>query len=251
LQRYGEPATGASSPETDRAALRTVRLLAVAVFVIVIAVVLRLTVLSLDSPGASSRAATPAKASTSTVDDLGPQAGVDIAAYAQARRTALAGATGERVSVASLASYATEAQARALVGSLPVVAFLVAPPEGPPSTVSGSLFSWANGQVSKLRDERDEIRKLLPTVTDPVFQEFYGAEIDRLDRAAKALGPSAPIVFAVVVKGPTAGLQALGARPEIRLLDVGSGAQPGQKATYRGLRPEERIKANDPSTRPA
>lgn len=251
MQRYGEPTAGAASPEADRAALRTVRLLAVAVFVIVIAVVLRLTVLSLDSPGASSQPDTPAKASSSTVDDLGPQAGVDVAAYSQARRTALAGATGERVSVASLASYATEAQARALVGSLPVVAFLVATPEGPPATVSGSLFSWANGQVSKLRDERDEIRKLLPTVTDPAFQEFYGAEIDRLDRAAKALSPSTPIVFAIVVKGPAAGLQALGARSEIRLLDVGAGAQPGEKAAYRGLRPEERIKANDPTTRPA
>lgn len=253
MQRYGEPAGTVSGSDPDRAARWTVRLLAVAVFVVVIAVVLRLTVSSLDRPNrpsTSDRAGAQASRSA-TVEDLGPQPGVDVMSYAQNRRAALAGATGERVSVVSLAAYATEAQARPLVGSLAIVALLVAPPETAPSTVIGSLTTWANGQTTALRDERDEIRKLLPTVTDPAFKDFYTAEIDRLDQAAKAVSPVAPIVFGVVVKGPVAGLQALGARPEVRLVDVGEGSQAGAKATYRGLRPEERLKASDPPTRPA
>jgi len=253
LQRYGEPAATASDTDPDRAARWTVRLLAVAVFVVVIAVVLRLTVSSLDKPNRpsmSGRAGAQASGSA-TVEDLGPQPGVDVMSYAENRRTALAGATGERVSVVSLTAYATEAQARPLVGSLTVVALLVTPPQAAPSTVVGSLTTWANGQTTALRDERDEIRKLLPSVTDPAFTDFYTAEIDRLDQAAKAVSPVAPIVFGLVVKGPAAALQALGGRPGIRLVDVGEGSQAGAKATYRGLRPEEQRKTNDPPTRPA
>ncbi len=253
MQRYGEPATTASGTDADRAARWTIRLLAVAVFVVVIAIVLRLTVSSLATSNRSSssdRAGAQAGRST-TVDDLGPQPGVDVATYAQNRRGALAGATGDRVAVVSLSSYATEAQARSLVGSLAVLALLVAPSETAPSTVVGSLTTWANGQTTALRDERDEIRKLLPTVTDPAFKDFYTTEIDRLDKAAQAVSPIAPIVFGVVAKGPAAALQALGARPGLRLVDVGEGSQAGTKATYRGLRPEERLKANDPPIRPA
>jgi len=249
LQRYGEPATATatatSDTDADRAARWTIRLLAVAVFVVVIAIVLRLTVSSLDTSNRSSssdRAGAQAGRST-TVDDLGPRPGVEVATYAQNRRGALAGATGDRVAVVSLSSYATEAQARSLVGSFAVVALLVAPSGTAPSTVVGSLTTWANGQTTALRDERDEIRKLLPTVTDPAFKDFYTTEIARLDKAAQAVSPIAPIVFGVVAKGPAAALQTLGARPELRLVDVGEGHRPAPRpriAAYgprRGSRP--------------
>jgi len=255
LPRFGESGSGIGTSDDDRAARRTVLFLAVAGFVAVIAVVLRLTLSSLhgDAPSARSpaRAAADAKAAPSTVTDLGPTPGVDLVAYARNRRAALSAASGDRVAVTSLNAYATESQARALTGSLRVVALLVAAPEAAPAAVTGSLLSWAGDQTAKLRDERNEISKLLPTVTDAAFKDFYTSEIDRLDKAAMALSPSGAIVFGIVVRGPASALQALGARPEVRLVDVGEGSEPGARAAYRGLRPEERTRANEPLIRPA
>ena len=253
MQRYGERDLGYSDPDTDRAARWTVRLLAVALFVAVIAVVLRLTLLSLDddsSGAARSPAGTQATSQPGVVEDLGPEPGIDLAGYVQSRRAALASATGERVAVVSLGAYVTQAQAKALVGTTPVVALLVAPPGMAPSVVVGDVGNWAIAQTKTLREERDEIRKLIPTVTDESFKSFYTAEVDRLDKAAGALLPTSPIVFGVVVRGPAQALQALGARTEVRLVDVADGSQPAPQASYRGLRPEEQAKANQPSTRP-
>ena len=73
----------------------------------------------------------------------------------------------------------------------------------------------------------------------------------RLDKALKAFAPDSAMVFGVVVKGPAAALKALGAKAEVRLVDVAPNAAPGDKAVYRGLRPEETAKANDPLMRPA
>jgi len=252
LQRYGERA-GVSAPDTDRAARWTLRLTAVALFVVVIAVVLRLSLSSLDGRTTSSpdHAAAQAGGGPVTVTDLGPEPAVDLVAYSRNRKAALAAASAERVAVVSLNAYSTEALVKAMTGSLSVISLLVAAPDAAPSPVVGSLATWANGQTQKIRDERDEIRKLLPTVTDPAFKDFYTAEVDRLDKAASALTPSAPIVFAAVVRGPAAALQALGARSEVRLVDVGEGADVAPKATFRGLRPEEKTVAGDPPIRPA
>ena len=252
MQRYGERSTNAHDPDADRAARWTVRFLAVALFVAVIAVVLRLTLLSLDDEPASGtgRRGVPAAPVPAAVEDLGPEPGVDLSAYAQNRRAALAAASGERLAVVSLAAYATQSQARALSGSMQVVALLVAPPGMAPATVVGDLGTWTNGQTKTLREERDEISKLIPTVTDQAFKAFYTSEVERLSQAATALSPAAPIVFGVVVRGQAQALQALGARPDVRFVDVADGAEPAPKATYRGLRPEEQVKANDPSARP-
>ncbi|MDQ6725647.1 MAG: hypothetical protein M3066_05725 [Actinomycetota bacterium] len=255
MQRYGEPAgaRASDSDRSDRAARWTLRFTAVALFVAVIAVVLRVSLQSLNTSPSSSRdqGGGAATAGPATVDDLGPQPGVDIADYSGNRRAALEAATGERVAVASLNAYSTEAQTRALAGTLPVVALLVAAPGSGPSAVVGSLGTWASAQSAKIRDERNEIEKLLPTVTDTAFKDFYTSEVDRLDKAAGALTPTAPVVFAVVVRGPAATLRALAARPEVRLVDVGDGAQTGAQATFRGLRPEEKATAGDPPLRPA
>lgn len=252
MQRYGEPA-GSYADADDRAARWTVRLLAVALFVAVLAVVLRLTLLSLDDDtpsAAKAPAGAQAAAQSAVVEDLGPEPGVDLAAYTQNRRAALAAVTGERVAVVSLGAYGTQAQAKGIVGATPVVALLVAPPGMAPSVVVGDLGTWAAAQTTTIREERDEINKLIPTVTDQAFKTFYTEEVARLDKAAGALTATSPIVFGVVVRGPAPALQALGARTEVRLVDVADGSQPGPQATYRGLRPEEQLKANEPSTRP-
>jgi hypothetical protein len=128
---------------------------------------------------------------------------------------------------------------------------LVAPPGVAPAVVTTDLATWSKTQTDATRSEQDEIKKLLPTVDDPAFKTFYQSEIDRLTKALKNFAPDGSIVFGVVVRGPAAGLQALGARPEVRLVDVGEKAQADPKAVFRGLRPEETAKANDPALRPA
>jgi len=240
----------------ERAARWTLRLLAGAVFVVVLAATLLFSLRALHDLPSPPVAAGPTDAQptattvATVVTDLGPQAGVDVATYVQNRRTALAATHDERVAVVSLAKYATEAQARALVGPLPVVALLVAPPGVGPGAVTGDLATWAKAQVASTQSDQDEIKKLIPTVDDPAFKSFYQSEVDRLGKAIKNFAPDGAIVFGVVVRGGAAPLQALGARPDVRMVDVGEFAQVDPKAAFRGLRPEEVAKANDPPLRP-
>lgn len=242
--------------DDDRAAVRTLRFMAAAFFVAVLAVTLLVSLRSLgDRPAPRRVAATVAPEQVTTtvptvVTDLGPQSGVDLAAYIPNRRAALAAARDDRVAVVSLVKYSTEAQARAVVGSTPVVALLVAPPGVGPEVVTTDLATWAKTHTAATQSEQDEIKKLLPTVDDPAFKTFYQSEIDRLTKALKNFAPDGAIVFGVVVRAPAAALQALGARADVRLVDVGDKAQADPKATFRGLRPEETTKANDPPLRP-
>jgi hypothetical protein len=238
--------------DDHRAAVRTVRALGAAFFVAVLAVTLVLSLLALDG-SAPSRAAAPApeiQAAPTVTTDLGPLPGVEVPGYVANRRQALAALKEERVAVVSLAKYSTEAQAKAVVGSLAVQGLLVAPPGVGPAVVTTDLATWAKAQTDATRAERDEINKLLPTVDDPAFKSFYQSEIVRLDKAVKNFAPEGAIVFGVVVRGAPQPLQALGARSEVRLVDVADFAQVDPKATFRGLRPEETAKANEPSLRP-
>jgi len=177
--------------------------------------------------------------------------GTDLAGYIAGRKSALAGVKDERVAVVSLAKYSTQGQARTLIGTPPVVALLVVPPGTPPATVTGDLAAWVKEQTAATTAERDEIKKLIPTTDDPNFKKFYQEEVVRLDKALKAFAPDSAMVFGVVVKGPAAALQALGAKSGIRLVDVAESAVTDPKAVYRGLRPEETAKANEPPMRPA
>ena len=256
---YGDTRLGTGPIRRDhddeRAARWTLRFLAGAFFVAVLAVTLVLSLMSLDTTKSPRKvaAAPAAEVTTTTVApnaNLGPQPGIDVAGYVQNRKVALAALRDDRVAVVSLAKYATEAQARALVGSSAVVALLVAPQGMAPATVTTDIATWAKTQTDAARSDRDEIKKLLPTVDDPAFKTFYQSEVDRLDKALKNLAPDAAMVFAVVVRAPATALQALGARPDVRVVDVGDNAQPDPRATYRGLRPEETAKANDPPLRP-
>jgi hypothetical protein len=202
------------------------------------------------SPTIGSSSVTTPEDAARLVGGLGPPAGTDVPTYINNRKQALATATGDRVAVVSLAEYATEDEARELVGSAEVLALLASAPGGQPAVVTGDLAGWVNSQTADARAERDEIQKLLPTVEDASFKTFYRSELDRLNNVISATKPSGALVFAVVVRAPAAALQALGADETIRLVDVAAGPDPDPKANYRGLRPEETGKANDPNTRP-
>jgi hypothetical protein len=260
LYPYGDTRTDSRPVYVDdgdeRAARWTVRFFAVAVFVAVIGATLVLSLRALDDEQRSPESASqPANVETITTlpppPEVGPEPGTELPAYVTSRKAALAAVQDERVAVVSLAKYATQAQAKTLVGTTPVVALLVAPPGTGPATVTGDLAAWVREQTAATQAERDEIQRLIPTVDDAAFKKFYTEEVARLDKALKSFSPTSAMVFGVVVKGPATALKALGAKAEVRLVDVADNATTDPKAIYRGLRPEETAKANEPPLRPA
>jgi hypothetical protein len=236
----------------ERAARRTLRFLAVALFVAVVGATLVVSLKMLEDEAPTSTASRRVQTVTTLPPppEVGPKPGTEVAGYVAGRKSALAGVKDERVAVVSLAKYQTQTQARTLAGTTPVVALLVAPPGVAPATVSEDLAAWVKAQTDATRVERDEIRKLIPTTDDPAFKTFYTQEADRLDKALKNFDPASAMVFGLVVKGPAPALQALGAKAEVRLVDVADTATVDPKAVYRGLRPEETAKANEPPLRP-
>ncbi len=236
----------------ERAARRTVRFLALALFVAVVGATLVVSLKMLEDEAPTPTASRKVETVTTLPPppEVGPKPGTEVAGYVAGRKSVLAGVKDERVAVLSLAKYQTQTQARTLVGTTPVVALLVAPPGVGPATVTGDLAAWVKEQTAATTAERDEIKKLIPTTDDPNFKRFYQEEVVRLDKALKSFAPDSAMVFGVVVKGPAAALQALGAKTGIRLVDVAESATTDPKAVYRGLRPEETAKANEPPMRP-
>ena len=259
MHPYGDTRTQPAPVYDDRderEARWTIRLLAVALFVAVVSVTIfvSLSIVNRDEAPRSAAKPPPVVETVTTVPpppQVGPSPGTEVVGYVTARKAALAAARDERVAVVSLAKYSTEAQAKALIGTMPAVALLVAPPGIAPAVVTGDLATWSKAQTEASTAERDEIKKLIPTVTDPAFKTFYNAEVVRLDKALKNFSPTSALVFGMVVRGPSAALQALGAKAGIRLVDVAENATPAPNAVFRGLRPEEVIKADDPPLRPA
>lgn len=238
----------------ERAARWTIRFLAAGVFVAVLGAVVALSLRSLrtDDAATATGAGPSAKgAGPARLEGVGPLPGTDVATYVANRHAALAAAKGDVLAVASLQKYVTEAQARALASRVGVVALLVAAPGTEPSTVTTDLATWAKAKQDATRDERDEIRKLIPTVDDASFKSFYQSELDRLDKAAKVFTPDGAFVFAVVVRGAATSVQELTRMPDVRVVDLAPPGEPGPQTVYRGLRPEETAKANEPPIRPA
>jgi hypothetical protein len=220
--------------------------------VICVAIFVSLWTIRDDTPSASSEPP-PVVETVTTLPpptQVGPASGTDLPGYLPARKAALAANREERVAVVSLAKYSTEAQVKTLLGATVPVALLVAPPGTAPAVVTGDLATWSREQTAATQAERAEIAKLLPTVDDPSFKTFYNAELARLDKALKAFAPTSAMVFGVVVKAPAATLQALGAKADVRLVDLADTAAPSKDAVFHGLRPEETAKANDPPLRP-
>ncbi|HEV3362913.1 MAG TPA: hypothetical protein VG795_02020, partial [Acidimicrobiia bacterium] len=150
---------------------------------------------------------------------LGPSPGEELPAYIEARTNALASATGNRGAVVSFGRYMNEAEARAAVGELTVTSFLAAVPGGSPSVVTGGMAQWLEGEVAENRSERDEIKKLIPTVDEPQFKKFYEEEVVRLSQLVDSVKADGPLVFGVVVKGSAADLKAVAGAPDVRLVD--------------------------------
>jgi hypothetical protein len=237
-----------------RAARNTIRFFAAAVFVLVVGAVFAFTVTRErgDKPSAPAGRPTTTNAAQAAAADasIGPASSADVGAYLDDRKLALAAATGDRTAVVSLDGYLSEAEARAKVGSLPVQALLAAAPGAHPSVVTGGLEAWAKTQRQADQTERDEISKLLPTVSDPVFKKFYESELVRLDAAIANAAPTAGVVFGLVVKGSAESLRTLATTAGVRLVDVGQAATAAPGAVYKGLRPEETARTDQPATRP-
>jgi hypothetical protein len=250
-QNYPPPV---SDDRDERAAVWTARAFYAAVFIAVVCGAIFLSLWSIhDDEPAAKNVPPPVVESVTTLappTQVGPAPGTELAGYVAARKAALAANREERLAVVSLAKYSTQAQVKTLAGTNPVVALLVAPAGTAPAVVTGDLAVWAKAQTASTQTERDEIKKLIPTVDDPAFKTFYTQEVARLDKALKTFDPNSAIVFGVVVKAPAAALQALGAKAEVRLVDLADTATPTKDPVFRGLRPEETTKANEPPLRP-
>jgi hypothetical protein len=241
--------------EEERAARRTAWFLAVSAGVLALCVVAFFAIQQVRGGGTDQNPAvtvtTTLEQATRVVGGIGPPPGTDVPTYVDARRRALASATGDRLAVVSFTAYTNEAKARSLAGSAEVIALLAAAPGGSPAVVSGDLAGWVTSQRDEAREERDEFQRLLPTVTDAEFRTFYRAEVDRLNQLLNVIRPDGNLVFGLVVRAPVPFLQTLATDGGVRLVDVGESAEPGPRPTYRGLRPEEESRAMEPNTRPA
>lgn len=253
---YGD--TGEEKVASERTARLTLTLLAASFAVLIVGLVVFFTVRTLrqNDEAAPSPVITEPKGispeeAAKVAGGIGPPAGADVVTYGQKRKVALASATGDRIAIVSFWNYTTEAKARALVADAEVMGLLAAAPSGQPALVTGALTAWVTAQTAEARAERDEISKLLPTVTDAPFRTFYQSELTRLNRVINSIRPTGDLVFGLVVRAPSTTLQALATKADIRIVDVGASAEPDAKPVYRGLRPEENSKANDPNTRPA
>lgn len=250
-QNYPPPV---SDDRDERAAVWTARAFYAAVFIAVVCGAIFLSLWSIHDDEPAAKNVPPPVVETVTTlappTAVGPAPGTELPGYVSARKAVLAANREERLAVVSLAKYSTQAQVKTLVGTNPVVALLVAPAGTAPAVVTGDLAVWAKAQTATTQSERDEIKKLIPTVDDPAFKTFYTQEVTRLDKALKAFDPNSAMVFGVVVKAPAAALQALGAKAEVRLVDLADTATPTNDPVFRGLRPEETAKANEPPLRP-
>lgn len=243
---------------SERTARLTLTFLAASFGVLVVGLVVFFTVKTLrqneqasPSPVVTEPAGITPEEAAKVAGGIGPPAGADVVSYGQKRKEALAAATGDRIAIVSFWSYTTEAKAKALAGDAELMGLLAAAPGGQPAVVTGALTAWVTAQTAEARSERDEINKLLPTVTDAAFKTFYQSELTRLNGVINRIRPTGDLIFGLVVRAPSTTLQALATKPEIRIVDVGASAEPDPKPVYRGLRPEENSKANDPNTRPA
>jgi len=188
--------------------------------------------------------------SKGVVTAIGPLNGNDLTQYIPARKDALLKVSGERAAVVSLDRYVTADQAKAAVGNLKIIALLAAPPGGAPSTVTGDMAAWAKQQKDAAVAERDQTKELLKTVDDPDYKPFYQSEVVRLDKLVASINPAGPVVFGVVVVGPSSQLQTLGQTPGIRLVDAGPSAKVSEETEYHGARPEQTGTVDQNAPRP-
>jgi hypothetical protein len=239
--------------EDELAAIRTLRLVVVAVVLAAIGFVAIALARITDDDG-GEQADVPTFDAPAAVS-VGPSDGRAVADYVASQRSTLGSASGRRVAVVSLAAYRAAADVDALAASVPdvdVLARLVALPGGGPFVVDEPLENWLAGQRAPLQAERDEIAGLLPTIEDPddPFIAGYEEELARLDAQLAALDPAVPLVFGVVVRADADALRALAALADVRVVAPAADDDVADLTTYRGLRPEEVDTAGTPDLRP-
>ncbi|MDQ1712918.1 MAG: hypothetical protein QOE45_2368 [Frankiaceae bacterium] len=190
-------------------------------------------------------------------DHLGPQIGDKVPAYLRTSRAKLlqigAGQPdGVVVAVVSFASYRTPAQARDLLGPIPVKrVFYRAAPLPLNQTTARSVavadivrdsrkeFARIAGVQSR---EAAELRKVAATIqNDPVQKADQERDALLYSREAAVLTGPCACVFAVVVRTKLRLLLDLLAQPAVRAIDP---SRPGAKIEdfdYSGLLPEEKV----------
>jgi hypothetical protein len=240
--------------EDELAAIRTLRLVVVAVVLAAIGFVAIALARATEDDDGGERADVPTLGAAETVS-VGPDPGDAVVDYVAGQRATLDAASGRRVAVVSLAAYRAAADVDALAASVPdidVLARLIALPGGSPVVVDEPLENWLAGQRAPLQAERDEIAGLLPTIEDPddPFIPGYEEDLSRLDAQLAALDPAAALVFGIVVRADADALRALAALADVRLVAPAADDDVAALATYRGLRPEEVDTAGTPDVRP-
>lgn len=187
------------------------------------------------------------------ISDLGPRPGADLERYQTQAAESLAEAEGRRAAIVSFTAYVEEADARALLAldddpSVELRGWLVALPGGDPD-VTTDVDRFREAAVAGAEQQIAEIERLLPTVDDADFVEFYQDELVRyralIDQA------DAASVFGAVVIAPASELRALASRGRVRLVDVGPSDDIAEGAVVRGIRPEETRTGGEPLVRPA
>ncbi|HUP86141.1 MAG TPA: hypothetical protein VM143_10785 [Acidimicrobiales bacterium] len=183
----------------------------------------------------------------------GPLPGADVSAYVATSTGRLSEAKGRRAAIVSFDEYRTPEEADALLGDVDVRSLLVALPGGRPVVLAphDDLAEVTKTQRDEATAEKKALEQLLPTVEDPDFTRQYQADIDRLGRLLAARADRDDVVFGAVVVASASDLRAMAATAGVRLVDVGSTAEPPKPTTFAGLRPEEALEAGEPPTRPA
>ena len=183
---------------------------------------------------------------------LGPLPGSSVTAYVRAARTELDGARGRRAAVVSFTEYRTPEQAAELVGGVDLVSWLVALPGGRPQELAPGrdLAAWTKAQRDEASAEKKALEQLLPTVEDPDFKRQYQADIDHLAELLAVGTGRRDVVFGAVVVASSDALQRIGAREDVRMVDLHEDATPPKPTASGGIRPEETIEAGEPPTRP-
>lgn len=191
---------------------------------------------------------------------VGAPLGSDVRQYLTARRHALEGVPEQeqRAAVVSLKRYTAGADALAqLPDDLVPVRFqlrvptegqrpfeVVAPAGGNREQAAAVVEAAVRKQREIIESELGELEQLLQTpITDSGFIDFYRKQAESLRKARDLLVPGAPVVFAVVVRGPAGQLQSLSRQRDVRLVDPA----PDSDATagrFFGLLPDDTDKSN-------
>lgn len=186
----------------------------------------------------------------SAAGGIGPLARAPLDAYISVRSAELEEALGRRAAVISFSSYLPRTEVREVLEPVEVLRLLVAVPGGRPveAPIDGIAVT-VRSQRDEALEEKEALEELLPTVDDPEFERTYRHEIERLTLLLAA-PEAAELVYGAVVVGSAEQLRALSRLRVVRLVDPGRTSKAPSAGSAVGIRPEERIQAGEPSTRP-